>query len=288
MSLSQGIWSFCSSDSIICARRCHHVIYFVCYQVYEANNARDALAKAIYSRLFDFIVHRINQSIPFQSSSSYIGVLDIAGFEYFTVNSFEQFCINYCNEKLQQFFNLRIFKEEQLLYEKEGLGVKKIVYVDNQDCIDLIETKNNGIFHLLDEESKLPKPSGCHFTQTVHAANSGHFRLALPRKSKLREHREIRDDEGFLVRHFAGAVCYQTAQFIEKNNDALHASLEGIIQESRNPFLKGTIPFFFSSSAPAGHLFRPRIVFIHFPLIRIWGMCRRLLIFKKKISFRAL
>ena len=74
----------------------------------------------------------IPQSIPFERSSYYIGILDIAGFEYFTVNSFEQFCINYCNEKLQQFFNQRILKEEQELYEKEGLGVKKISFVDNQ------------------------------------------------------------------------------------------------------------------------------------------------------------
>jgi len=87
------------------------------------------LAKAIYSRLFDFIVHKINQSIPFQSSVHYVGVLDIAGFEYFTVNSFEQFCINYCNEKLQQFFNERILREEQLLYEKEGLGMFLIVFL---------------------------------------------------------------------------------------------------------------------------------------------------------------
>lgn len=157
--------------------------------MYEASSARDALAKALYSRIFDYIVHRINQSIPFQSSAHYVGVLDIAGFEYFTVNSFEQFCINYCNEKLQQFFNERILKEEQLLYEKEGLGVRKIMYVDNQDCIDLIEGKGSGIFHLLDEESKLPKSSHNHFTSTVHSSNTGHFRLALPRKSKLRDHR---------------------------------------------------------------------------------------------------
>lgn len=134
-------------------------------KVYEANNARDALAKAIYSKLFDHIVARINKSIPFKASSYYIGVLDIAGFgklstsqllmtvnlnrvdffirvyfffmlaEYFKVNSFEQFCINYCNEKLQQFFNERILKYEQELYARESLNVPKISYVDNQDCI---------------------------------------------------------------------------------------------------------------------------------------------------------
>merc|ERR1719461_161490 len=206
-------------------------------KVHEASSARDALAKALYSNLFDYIVYRINKSIPFQSSAYYIGVLDIAGFEYFAVNSFEQFCINYCNEKLQQFFNQRILKDEQELYVKEGLGVKNVSFVDNQDCIDLIESKQNGIFSLLDEESKLPKPNYQHFTEQIFHYNGTHFRLDLPRKSKLKEHREIRDDDGFLIRHFAGAVCYQTRHFIEKNNDALHASLEAIVQECKNPFI---------------------------------------------------
>lgn len=213
-------------------------VIMVPLKVHEASNARDALAKALYSHLFDYIVMRINKSIPFQSSNYYIGVLDIAGFEYFTVNSFEQFCINYCNEKLQQFFNQRILKDEQELYKKEGLGVKNVNFVDNQDCIHLIETKGSGIFSLLDEESKLPKPNWQHFTSAVHNNNGSHFRLALPRKSKLKEHREIRDEDGFLIRHFAGAVCYTTKHFIEKNNDALHASLEMVAQECKNKFME--------------------------------------------------
>ncbi|CAH1799090.1 unnamed protein product [Owenia fusiformis] len=206
---------------------------------HEAANARDALAKAVYSRLFDYLVKRVNQALPFTSSTSYIGVLDIAGFEYFQVNSFEQFCINYCNEKLQQFFNDRILKEEQALYDKEGLGVKKIEYVDNQDCIDLIEGRSIGIFDLLDEENKLPRPSPDHFTSEVHGKNKNHFRLSIPRKSKLKSHRDVRDDEGFLIRHFAGAVCYHTQNFLEKNNDALHASLEAILTVSKNKLVKG-------------------------------------------------
>ncbi|KRT78219.1 Myosin head, partial [Oryctes borbonicus] len=105
-------------------------VIMVPLKVYEAVNARDALAKAIYSKLFDYIVNRINQSIPFQASSYYIGVLDIAGFEFFTVNSFEQFCINYCNEKLQQFFNEAILKFEQDIYKREGLNVPEISYAD--------------------------------------------------------------------------------------------------------------------------------------------------------------
>ncbi|CAF3308813.1 unnamed protein product [Rotaria socialis] len=213
---------------------------------HEAQNARDALAKALYVRLFDQIVSFVNKSIPYSSSNSYIGILDIAGFEYFPINSFEQFCINYCNEKLQHFFNERILKEEQVLYEKEGLGLKKIKFIDNQDCIELIEAKTIGCFDLLDEESKLPTPKPEHFTSEVHNRNrghprldvKGHPRLDIPRKSKLRASREIRDDEGFLIQHFAGGVVYSTAQFIEKNNDALHTSLLMLVQGCKNSFIK--------------------------------------------------
>ncbi|CAH2248949.1 unconventional myosin-VI isoform X1 [Pelobates cultripes] len=207
-------------------------------KVEQANNARDALAKAVYSRLFDHVVNRVNQCFPFESSSFFIGVLDIAGFEYFEHNSFEQFCINYCNEKLQQFFNERILKEEQELYQKEGLGVNEVHYVDNQDCIDLIEAKLVGILDILDEENRLPQPSDQHFTSVVHQKHKDHFRLTIPRKSKLTVHRNIRDDEGFIVRHFAGAVCYETMQFVEKNNDALHMSLESLICESKDKFVR--------------------------------------------------
>uniref|UniRef100_A0A8C1IZA4 Unconventional myosin-VI n=1 Tax=Cyprinus carpio TaxID=7962 RepID=A0A8C1IZA4_CYPCA len=207
-------------------------------KVEQANNARDALAKAIYSRLFDHVVKRVNQCFPFETSSNFIGVLDIAGFEYFEHNSFEQFCINYCNEKLQQFFNERILKEEQELYQKEGLGVNEVHYVDNQDCIDLVEAKLVGILDILDEENRLPQPSDQHFAETVHSKHKDHFRLTVPRKSKLTIHRNLRDDEGFIIRHFAGAVCYETTQFVEKNNDALHMSLESLVCESKDKFVR--------------------------------------------------
>ncbi|XP_043998356.1 myosin VIb isoform X1 [Gambusia affinis] len=207
-------------------------------KVEQANNARDALAKAVYSRLFDHVVKRVNQCFPFQASSNFIGVLDIAGFEYFEHNSFEQFCINYCNEKLQQFFNERILKEEQELYQKEGLGVNEVHYVDNQDCIDLVEAKLVGILDILDEENRLPQPSDQHFTSAVQTKHKDHFRLTVPRKSKLAIHRNLRDDEGFMIRHFAGAVCYETTRFVEKNNDALHMSLESLVCESKDKFVR--------------------------------------------------
>ncbi|XP_015825442.3 myosin VIb isoform X1 [Nothobranchius furzeri] len=207
-------------------------------KVEQANNARDALAKAVYSRLFDHVVQRVNQCFPFQTSSNFIGVLDIAGFEYFEHNSFEQFCINYCNEKLQQFFNERILKEEQELYQREGLGVNEVHYVDNQDCIDLVESKLVGILDILDEENRLPQASDQHFALAVHNKHKDHFRLTVPRKSKLAVHRNLRDDEGFIIRHFAGAVCYETTRFVEKNNDALHMSLESLVSESKDKFVR--------------------------------------------------
>ncbi|KXJ14045.1 Unconventional myosin-VI [Exaiptasia diaphana] len=213
--------------------------------------ARDALAKALYTKLFDHIVNQVNQCFPFKSSATFIGVLDIAGFEYYELNSFEQFCINYCNEKLQQFFNDRILKQEQELYDREGLGVKSVKYMDNQDCIGLIESKKTGILDTLDEESKLPKPTAAHFTTEIHNKHKDHFRLTIPRKSPLMYHRKLRDDEGFLIRHFAGAVCYHTAQFIDKNNDALHSDLKELISDSKDSFIKSLFPSEFASDSQA-------------------------------------
>jgi myosin VI len=213
-------------------------IYRVPLKVEEASNARDALAKAVYSRLFDWIVNRINQCFPYDQSAHYIGVLDIAGFEFFQHNSFEQFCINFCNEKLQQFFNEKVLKQEQEIYVQEGIAFTQIEYLDNQDVIDLIEAKGTGIFSLLDEESKMPNRSDIHFASTIHAKHKKHFRLGVPRDSKLPSHRKLKDDEGFLIRHYAGAVCYQVEGFIDKNNDALHGDLEALMLESADPFTK--------------------------------------------------
>uniref|UniRef100_A0A7M4F9S7 Unconventional myosin-VI n=1 Tax=Crocodylus porosus TaxID=8502 RepID=A0A7M4F9S7_CROPO len=189
-------------------------------KVEQANNARDALAKTVYSHLFDHVVNRVNQCFPFETSSFFIGVLDIAGFE--------------CISETKKFIN----KCEQELYQKEGLGVNEVHYVDNQDCIDLIEAKLVGVLDILDEENRLPQPSDQHFTSEVHQKHKDHFRLSIPRKSKLAVHRNIRDDEGFIIRHFAGAVCYETTQFVEKNNDALHMSLQSLICESKDKFVR--------------------------------------------------
>lgn len=117
--------------------------------------ARDALAKHIYSQLFNWVVDEINKSLEFHGQrQSFIGVLDIYGFETFETNSFEQFCINYANEKLQQQFCQHVFKLEQEEYMKEEITWSFIQFQDNQPCIDLIENKL-GILDLLDEECKV-------------------------------------------------------------------------------------------------------------------------------------
>lgn len=201
----------------------------------EARSATDALSKAIYSRLFDRIVATINERIPFGDSENYIGVLDIAGFETFKSNSFEQFCINYCNEKLQKFFNDRILKQEQELYATEGLNVPRIEYSDNQDCIELFESKGTGLLELLNEEARLPRSSIQHFTTAVHQSNNTNKRLMSSRAMK--EYRDLPEDQCFIVRHYAADVCYQTPAFLDKNNDSLHASLEDLMENSTNSFV---------------------------------------------------
>jgi len=126
-----------------------------------AQYGRDALAKFIYEKMFLWIVSLINQALgpseKILSSNMFIGVLDIYGFEHFDINSFEQFCINYANEVLQQQFNKHVFKLEQEEYVKEGIDWTFITFSDNQPVIDLIEAKPIGILNLLDEECKMPK-----------------------------------------------------------------------------------------------------------------------------------
>uniref|UniRef100_A0A669EBX0 Unconventional myosin-VI n=1 Tax=Oreochromis niloticus TaxID=8128 RepID=A0A669EBX0_ORENI len=196
-------------------------------KVEQANNARDALAKAVYSRLFDHVVTRVNQCFPFDSSANFIGVLDIAGFGQYHNNNNN----NNKTPEFQGFYRER----EQELYQREGLGVNEVHYVDNQDCIDLVEAKVVGILDILDEENRLPQPSDQHFTDTVHNKHKNHFRLTVPRKSKLTVHRNVRDDEGFIIRHFAGMRVLKTYR---KNNDALHMSLECLISESKDRFVR--------------------------------------------------
>jgi myosin-6 len=205
----------------------------------DAGFARNSLAKTIYSKLFDSIIERVNECFPFpqEKSVNFIGILDIAGFEYFRHNSFEQFCINYCNEKLQQFFNQRVLTDEQELYVKESIKFKEVEFVDNQDCIDLIEINKTGILSILDDIGKQPRANDTMFVEKLHSTHAKHFRLQVPRKSKMSYYKKMRDNEGFIVRHFAGAVCYDGPGFLDKNNDALTHDLADMVKGSKDPYL---------------------------------------------------
>ncbi|XP_062414842.1 unconventional myosin-Vb isoform X2 [Pungitius pungitius] len=188
----------------------------------QAENARDALAKHIYARMFDWIVEHINKALHTSSKQhSFIGVLDIYGFETFEVNSFEQFCINYANEKLQQQFNSHVFKLEQEEYMKEQIPWTLIDFYDNQPCIDLIEARL-GILDLLDEECKVPKGTDENWAQKLYKQHSASAHFQKPRMSNV----------SFIIVHFADKVEYQSEGFLEKNRDTVYGEQINILKAS--------------------------------------------------------
>lgn len=200
----------------------------------QSLDVRDAFVKGIYGRMFIWIVYKINSVIYKDkfSSSSYrtsIGVLDIFGFENFDFNSFEQFCINYANENLQQFFVKHIFKLEQEEYNHETINWRHIEFVDNQDALDLIAVKPLNIMSLIDEESKFPKGTDQTLLNKLHQTHGGHPNYLQP-KSDV--------NSSFGINHFAGVVFYDTRGFLEKNRDTFSADLIQLIQASSNQFLK--------------------------------------------------
>ncbi|CAI5979044.1 unnamed protein product [Closterium sp. NIES-64] len=170
--------------------------------------SRDTLAKTIYSKLFDWLVHKVNVSIGQDPHvKSIIGVLDIYGFESFQTNSFEQFCINLANEKLQQHFNQHVFKAEQEEYESEAIDWSYIEFVDNQDVLELIEKKPMGIIALLDEQCMFPKSNHETFATKLYQTVGAHRRFDKPKLSQT----------DFTIEHYAGKVTYQTDLFVEEN-----------------------------------------------------------------------
>uniref|UniRef100_A0A8C8EEQ4 Myosin VB n=1 Tax=Otus sunia TaxID=257818 RepID=A0A8C8EEQ4_9STRI len=186
-------------------------------------NARNSLAKHIYAQLFKWIVQHINKALHTTvKQHSFIGVLDIYGFETFEVNSFEQFCINYANEKLQQQFNLHVFKLEQEEYMKEGIPWTLIDFYDNQPCIDLIEAKL-GVLDLLDEECKVPKGTDQNWAQKLYDRHAGSQHFQKPRMSNT----------SFVILHFADKVEYQSEGFLEKNRDTVYEEQINILKASK-------------------------------------------------------
>ncbi|KAK3036849.1 hypothetical protein RJ639_031467, partial [Escallonia herrerae] len=198
-----------------------------------ATVSRDGLAKTIYSRLFDWLVDKINFSIGQDpNSKSLIGVLDIYGFESFKANSFEQFCINFTNEKLQQHFNQHVFKMEQEEYTKEEIDWSYIEFVDNQDVLDLIEKKPGGIIALLDEACMFPKSTHETFSQKLYQTFKAHKRFVKPKLSRT----------DFAIAHYAGEVQYQSDQFLDKNKDYVVPEHQDLLSASKCSFVAGLFP----------------------------------------------
>ncbi|XP_077174241.1 unconventional myosin-Va isoform X5 [Paroedura picta] len=190
----------------------------------QATNARDALAKHIYANLFNWIVDHVNRALhSTMKQHSFIGVLDIYGFETFEINSFEQFCINYANEKLQQQFNMHVFKLEQEEYMREQIPWTLIDFYDNQPCINLIEAKL-GVLDLLDEECKMPKGSDNSWAQKLY--NTHLNKTALFEKPRL-------SNKAFIIQHFADKVEYQCEGFLEKNKDTVYEEQIQVLKSSK-------------------------------------------------------
>uniref|UniRef100_A0A7N6BV96 Unconventional myosin-Id n=1 Tax=Anabas testudineus TaxID=64144 RepID=A0A7N6BV96_ANATE len=218
------------------------------HTVQEASYGRDALAKAMYERLFCWIVGRINDIIEVKNydakihgKNTVIGVLDIYGFEIFQNNSFEQFCINYCNEKLQQLFIQLVLKQEQEEYQREGIPWKHIDYFNNQIIVDLVEQQHKGIFSVLDEACmNVGKVTDEVFLQGLNTKLAKHAHYTSRKLSPTDKSLEF--DRDFRIRHYAGDVVYSVVGFIDKNKDTLFQDFKRLLYNSSNPVLKGMWP----------------------------------------------
>ncbi|KAM7001973.1 myosin heavy chain, skeletal muscle, adult-like isoform 3-T3 [Passerculus sandwichensis] len=214
--------------------------------VQQVYNSVGALAKAVYEKMFLWMVVRINEQLDTKQPRQYfIGVLDIAGFEIFDFNSLEQLCINFTNEKLQQFFNHHMFVLEQEEYKKEGIEWEFIDFgMDLAACIELIE-KPMGIFSILEEECMFPKATDTSFKNKLydqHLGKSNNFQKPKPGKGKAEAH--------FSLVHYAGTVDYNITGWLEKNKDPLNETVIGLYQKSS---VKTLALLFASAGGEAGH-----------------------------------
>ncbi|XP_051776097.1 myosin-10 isoform X3 [Erpetoichthys calabaricus] len=200
----------------------------------QADFAVEALAKATYERLFRWLVHRINRALDRtkRQGASFIGILDIAGFEIFQLNSFEQLCINYTNEKLQQLFNHTMFILEQEEYQREGIEWNFIDFgLDLQPCIDLIERPANppGVLALLDEECWFPKATDKTFVEKLTVEQGSHPKFQKPR--------QLKDQADFCIIHYAGKVDYKSDEWLMKNMDPLNDNVASLLHQSTDRFV---------------------------------------------------
>ncbi|KAG1903979.1 myosin 5 [Suillus fuscotomentosus] len=202
----------------------------------QATVVRDSVAKFVYACLFEWLVAIVNESLAGENGDAaeraemFIGVLDIYGFEHFQKNSFEQFSINYANEKLQQEFNSHVFKLEQEEYVKEEINWTFIDFSDNQPCIDVIEGKL-GVLALLDEESRLPSGSDASFLQKLSS------QLLKPSNKDVFKKPRF-GNSAFTIAHYAHDVTYEVEGFLEKNRDTVPDEHMLLLASTKNPFLK--------------------------------------------------
>uniref|UniRef100_A0A8C9ENH3 Unconventional myosin-Ib n=1 Tax=Pavo cristatus TaxID=9049 RepID=A0A8C9ENH3_PAVCR len=214
--------------------------------VAQAYYARDALAKNLYSRLFSWLVTRINESIKAQTKvrKKVMGVLDIYGFEIFEDNSFEQFIINYCNEKLQQIFIELTLKEEQEEYIREGIEWTHIEYFNNAIICDLIENNQTGILAMLDEECLRPGTvTDDTFLEKLNqvCATHQHFESRMSKCSRFLNDTTL-PHSCFRIQHYAGKVMYQVEGFVDKNNDLLYRDLSQAMWKASHSLIKALFP----------------------------------------------
>ncbi|XP_078680580.1 unconventional myosin-Ic-like isoform X1 [Branchiostoma floridae x Branchiostoma belcheri] len=210
----------------------------------QAAYARDALSKAVYDRMFTWLVQKINTSLANkeQYRKHVIGLLDIYGFEVFQKNSFEQFCINFCNEKLQQLFIELTLKSEQEEYLSEGIEWEPIAYFNNKIICDLVEERHRGIISILDEECLLPgDPTDLTFLAKLENAVGEHPHFVSHRTGDVQTRKTLDRDE-FRLRHYAGDVTYSVTGFLDKNNDLLYRDLKEAMCESKNQVTSSCFP----------------------------------------------
>uniref|UniRef100_A0A4W6GC86 Myosin IH n=1 Tax=Lates calcarifer TaxID=8187 RepID=A0A4W6GC86_LATCA len=210
------------------------------FTIDHAIYARDALAKAIYGHTFTWLVNRINESMENKDSSrkTVIGLLDIYGFEVFYVNSFEQFCINYCNEKLQQLFIQLTLKAEQEEYEAEDIEWEPVQFFNNKIICDLVEEKHRGIISILDEECLRPgDATDLTFLERLEdkMGNHPHF---VTHKLADKMTRKTLERGDFRLLHYAGEVTYCVVGFLDKNNDLLYRNIKDLMCQSKNAIVK--------------------------------------------------
>uniref|UniRef100_A0A8C8CZ29 Myosin heavy chain 11 n=1 Tax=Oncorhynchus tshawytscha TaxID=74940 RepID=A0A8C8CZ29_ONCTS len=201
----------------------------------QADFAIEALAKAMYERLFRWLLARVNKALDKtkRQGASFLGILDIAGFEIFEDNSFEQLCINYTNEKLQQLFNHTMFVLEQEEYQREGIEWSFIDFgLDLQPCIELIERPNNppGILALLDEECWFPKATDVSFVEKLMNTQASHIKFSKPK--------QLKSKTVFSVHHYAGKVDYNADNWLTKNMDPLNDNVIALLNGSSNTFIQ--------------------------------------------------